>query len=138
MANKLRFIPFFAFILLFIYGCTEPGPTIGNNSGSGSNHAPELPKNPFPHNDTTGAPRILTISWTCEDPDAGDTVKFDIKMANVNPPDLTLVTDITTPYYSVPYLLAADSTFYWRVTAKDNHGAVTSGNVWKFRTGSTY
>jgi len=137
MYNKLNLTIIFGFTLFVIYSCNDSGPTIDNTNTTG-NHAPELPKNPFPHNDTTNVPRYnLTVSWTCEDPDAGDTVKFDIKMANINPPDLTLVSNITTPYYAVPFLLAADTTFYWRVVAKDNHGAVTSGSIWKFTTGLT-
>ena len=137
MKNILKLFPLFAFTFFFIYSCNDTGPTIGNNSGSGGNHAPEIPKNPFPHNDTTGAPRLVTVSWTCEDPDEGDTVRFRIYMENNNPPTLQLVDSLTASSFFVPFLLDSNRVYYWRVIAKDNHGAVTSGSTWKFRTGST-
>lgn len=135
---KILIFSLIILVSVFICSCSEDsGPTASNNQGT-SNHAPELPKNPFPHNDTTGVSRILTISWESTDPDAGDTVKFDVYMSNDNPPANVLISNLLTSSYNVPYLLNGNTLYYWRVVAKDNHGAVTSGNVWQFTTGATY
>jgi hypothetical protein len=135
MKNFIKLSVFAVLALFIIYGCNEEGPTITNQNGSGNN-APVLPHDPVPADNATNVPRLLTVSWQCEDPDAGDTVKYDIKIGNNNPPDVNLVSNLTAASYSIPYLLAGDTNFFWRVIAKDNRGAVTSGNVWKFRTGT--
>ena len=136
MSNILKTGVLIIFTFFFIYSCNDSGPTIDNSNNSG-NHAPAAPNNPFPHNDTTGVPRLLTVSWTCEDPDAGDTIKYDVYMANDNPPVNVLITNLLANSYFVPFLLDTSRVYYWRVNSKDNHGAITTGTVWKFTTGLT-
>ncbi len=127
---------FLSAFLIFVFSCNQDSDPVNQNQGT-TNNAPELPKIPYPPDDTIGIQRLnLTVSWTCNDPDPEDTVKFDIYMANDNPPANILVSGISTRSYLVSYLLAANTLFYWRVVARDNHGATTSGNVWKFTTGS--
>jgi hypothetical protein len=124
--------------LFFYTGCNNDSDSGLTNNNTSGNHSPESPKNPTPADNSTNVPRYpVTLAWVCADPDVGDTVKFDVQMANVNPPDHTLATGLTAASYTLQYLLAADTVFYWRIIAKDNHSAVTTGPVWRFTTGTT-
>ena len=125
--------------LLFYAGCNDDSGNSLTNNNTNGNHSPGTPSNPTPSDNATNVVRFpLTLAWVCSDPDAGDTVRYDVKMANVNPPDHTLDTGLMVASYSVPYLLAADTVFYWRIVAKDYKGGITTGPVWRFTTGSVY
>jgi hypothetical protein len=136
-----KYIPLVLAVIItsFVFiSCSDDSDSSLNNNNTSGNHAPETPRNPFPADNATGVPRLfLTLAWVCGDPDAGDTLKYDLWMANVNPPDHLLASDLRPASYSLPYLLAADTVFYWKIVAKDLQGATTTGPVWRFTTGST-
>lgn len=122
--------------LLFYAGCNNDSDNSLTNNNTNGNHNPETPKNPTPADNATNVTRLsLTLAWVCSDSDPGDTVKYDVMLANVNPPDHTMATGLAAASYTLPYLLAADTIFYWRVIAKDNHSGITTGPVWRFTTG---
>lgn len=135
-----KFIPLFLAVLItmfvFISCNDDSGSSLNNNNNTGNN-APETPHNPYPADNATGVPRLsLTLAWVSGDPDAGDTAKYDLWMANVNPPDHKLDSNIRPASYTLPLLLAADTVYYWRIVAKDLQGVTTTGPVWRFFTGS--
>jgi photosystem II stability/assembly factor-like uncharacterized protein len=76
----------------------------------------------------------VTLTWSCADPNQGDSLTYDVYWDSSNPPSNKVVAD--QPVNSL-YMggLSYSSTYYWRITAKDNHGAETSGPVWRFATG---
>ena len=104
------------------------------------NHPPKTPSNPSPASGASGVSPNLTLSWTGEDPD-GDLLNYDIYLGKTNPPTtLVSASQISTTYKTGP--LTSASQYYWRVVAWDEHGAKTTGPVWKFMTsdysGSAY
>lgn len=74
------------------------------------------------------------IAWTqAIDPDAGDSVNYYLYLGKTpNPPLVhsgaeTLATVCFKP----------NSTYYWQVTARDNHNLETPSAVWSFKTAAT-
>lgn len=98
-----------------------------------SNKAPSAPGNPIPTHGTANVSRTPVLSWTCSDPDAGDSVKYDIYFGSVNPPNTRIAVDWSFPNYTV-HALDTNKTYYWKITAKDSRGASSSGPVWRFST----
>jgi hypothetical protein len=76
------------------------------------------------------------LSWSGGDPDAGDTVTYDVYFGTANPPTALLCNDAATPACD-PGTLAYGAHYYWNVVATDNHGTSTTGPVWDFTTIST-
>lgn len=117
-----------------LVGCQNDESTVvSSNSNTNTNHPPNSPSNPVPADYATGVPRFVTLSWQCSDPNAGDTLRYDVYWGqNENTSSVlvlnTLVTSIDLG------LVASHVTIFWRVVAKDNHGAYTNGPVWRFTT----
>uniref|UniRef100_A0A7C4CBK2 YncE family protein n=1 Tax=candidate division WOR-3 bacterium TaxID=2052148 RepID=A0A7C4CBK2_UNCW3 len=96
-----------------------------------ANSAPNLPSDPSPDSGATGVWLRARLDWACSDPNPGDTVFYDVCFgANPTPPVVS-TRQRTTSYQ--PPRLSYDSTYYWRIIAQDNHGAVTTGPVWSLR-----
>ena len=95
-----------------------------------SNTPPQRPSNPIPNNGQKDVSLTPTLSWTASDPD-GDALSFDIYFGtNSNPP---LKETLTTKTYK-PDNLNYNTTYYWKVIAKDDKDAKAEGPVWSFTT----
>ncbi|EMR75277.1 hypothetical protein MBGDF03_00902 [Thermoplasmatales archaeon SCGC AB-540-F20] len=67
------------------------------------------------------------------DPD-GDPVVYDVYLeANDPTPDDKVADDITETTFD-PGTMDYETVYYWRIIAKDNHGASTWGPIWHFTT----
>jgi hypothetical protein len=77
---------------------------------------------------------MLTLRWSATDDD-GDPLTFDIYLSRDNPPTEVVAMDASSSSYSVTGL-AENTTYFWRVVARDGHGGATSGPIWSFTTGS--
>ena len=97
------------------------------------NHPPTQPTNPTPSDGATGISTTPTLSWKASDPD-GDTLSYDIYFGTDSNPTLAK-SNLTTNTYS-PGKLESDTTYYWKVVAKDVKGGVSSSPVWSFKTGN--
>ena len=95
------------------------------------NHPPNAPNSPNPKNGATGISIDVTLSWQCSDPD-GDTLTYDIYFGTSSNPPL-VASGITSTSYT-PGTLSYSTTYYWRVVAKDEYGAITSSETWHFTT----
>jgi hypothetical protein len=97
------------------------------------NSAPMAPSSPAPANGATNVPLEVVLAWAGGDPDFSDTVAYDVYFGTVSPPvDKVSESQLSTSYS--PSFLAYGTTYYWKVVARDNHGAETEGPVWGFTT----
>lgn len=99
------------------------------------NRAPSLPASPSPANGSTRVNRLAPLTWSGGDPD-GDGVVYDVYLGTANPP----VTRVVTAQSEARFYpsLAANTTYFWRVIAKDEMRLETAGPIWRFTTaGST-
>lgn len=104
-------------------------------AGVPGNNAPNAPSSPSPADFATGQSTAPTLSWTCSDPDAGDTLNYDVYFGAVNPPT-TIVSSNQSATSLARSGLANSTTYFWKITARDNHGSTTAGPVWCFTTAS--
>lgn len=100
-----------------------------------SNGAPNQPSNPSPPTLATDVAVTANLTWAGGDPNAGDTVTYDVYLeAGDVSPDVLVCDDAITSSCSPQGDLAAETTYYWQVVARDNHSASTAGPVWSFTT----
>ncbi|MDX9857649.1 MAG: hypothetical protein RBT76_07660 [candidate division Zixibacteria bacterium] len=119
-----------------VKGASASGPvwsfsTVGNQ-------APTIPSDPVPTNGSTGQDTAgITLRWQCSDPD-GDPVSSDLYFGTgTNPP--LVKSNLTQQMYQATggdwfNQLSYNTTYYWKIVAKDNHGHERSGPVWSFKT----
>lgn len=96
------------------------------------NHSPNLPTIVSPADAATSQSTSLTLRWSCSDTD-GDPLTYDVYLDQNNPPT-TLIASNQTDTIIARTNMDTSATYYWRVVAKDNKGASTYGNVWRFTT----
>ena len=104
-------------------------------TGTGMNVAPNKPSGPSPNNLVTEVPLTSTTSWNGGDPDAHDdgSVTYDLYFGTTNPPALKQA-NLPTASWDPPGNLIRDTEYFWRVVARDRHGAETQGDLWSFKT----
>ena len=96
------------------------------------NNPPNTPSNPSPANHATGVSINADLSWSGGDPDAGDTVTYDVYFGISATPPLVSNDQLATTYD--PGALSYNNKYYWQIVATDNHGASTTGPLWDFTT----
>jgi len=87
---------------------------------------------PSPTDNATGVSVDADLSWTGGDPDAGDTVTYDVYFGTSASPPLVSDGQTTTIYGPGP--LSYNTKHYWKIVATDNHEAQTTGPLWDFST----
>jgi len=110
------------------YGVT----VIHLSSVAAPNNPPSMLSNPSPPNHATGVDVNTDLSWMGGDPDAGDTVTYDVYFGTSASPSQVVSDQPATSYDPGP--LSYDTTYYWKIIAEDNHEAATSGPTWDFTT----
>ena len=113
-------------------GGTARLPTSGSYFGPTVNNPPNPPSNPSPSNHATNVSIDADLSWSGGDPDAGDTVTYDVYFGISTPPPLVSNDQSATTYD--PGTLSYSTIYYWKIIATDNHGASTEGPIWDFAT----
>lgn len=136
----MKSLLFKIFILLFISfylsGCdnsTGPKVVVVGSGGNNFNNPPTVPANPNPADNAVNTSNLVILGWSCSDPDAGDTVRYDIYLDPDNPPTNRIVSDYLPTTYGFG-IVEHGITLYWKIVAHDTKGASTSGPVWTFRT----
>jgi hypothetical protein len=99
------------------------------------NTPPYTPSNPSPGNGSAENSIDLTLHWTGGDPDAYDTVTYDVYFGMTNPPQ-KIISNQSNTYYQAD-ILNYNMTYYWKVVSWDNKGASSSGPIWSFTTVQT-
>jgi hypothetical protein len=97
-----------------------------------SNTLPNI-GDPTPANMATGVSILTDLSWTGGDLGPDDTITYDVHFGTSRPP-ATLLCDDAAMAICDPGMLNNNTTYYWQVTASDDHGASTDGDVWQFTT----
>ncbi|MFO7675620.1 MAG: hypothetical protein R6X12_04840 [bacterium] len=111
-------------------GDTTPGPVW--HFTTNANQRPSVPANPVPGNGADGLPTGVALSWQGGDPNSGDTLAYDLYLGRTDPPPLILA-GLDEPGWTVAGL-DHSRTYHWRVVARDQDSAETSGPVWQFST----
>ncbi len=96
-----------------------------------ANQPPAAPSEPVPQNGASSQPPEVGLSWVASDPDAIDSLTFDVYLGTVSG-ELTQIRDGLENPSTVYQYLAFDSAYYWQVVAKDSQGAVTASPEWTF------
>lgn len=99
-----------------------------NVTGS-ENLPPTTPANPSPANNATIEVTETTLHWACTDPEQ-DPTTYDVYFGTSSSPDLA-GENINQSSYPVNNL-QENTTYYWRIVAKDDNENVTEGPVWSF------
>ena len=101
---------------------------------AGGNQAPALPADPEPSNNAANQSVNMNVSWTCSDPE-NDPLTYDVYFGSTTSPGLA-TSNITNPTFN-PGGLDENTTYYWKIVAKDDHNNTTEGPVWQFTTGDS-
>jgi hypothetical protein len=102
--------------------------------GAVQNTPPNIPSNPSPANHATDGSVNTQLSWTGGDPDAGNTVTYNVYFGTSPAEPMTMVSHNQMGTSYAPGTLAYNTTYYWKIVATDNHGASTTGPPWDFTT----
>jgi hypothetical protein len=115
------------------HGTSTTGPIWSFTTGSEPNNPPNTPSNPSPGNGAVNINLDISVSWSCSDPDDDEIVYNVYFEANDNTPDVLVSNDQNVNIFN-PDKLQLNTTYYWQIIAKDEHGASTIGPVWYFTT----
>lgn len=96
-----------------------------------TNHLPFQPQVVFPKTDDAVNAGSVTFEWTANDID-NDPLTYDVFLDTVNPPTNKVAEDIEMT--SVSVTLEATTTYFWKVSVKDNKLGQTHGETWTFMT----
>lgn len=114
-----------------ILSCSQDEGPVDTGHPSTANQAPAAPSSPSPADNATNIIAPMTFSWSCYDPDLGDTLSYQVVMGAGS------YTDTFNLYRTMAFLvnsLNPATDYVWKVKATDNHGASTMGPIWHFRT----
>ena len=98
------------------------------------NSPPCKPDSPSPIDGATDVDINVDLSWSGGDPD-GDPVTYDVYLEkDDSTPDIRVSNDQVREAFDP--VVDYGSHYYWKITATDEKGATTDGDVWDFRTES--
>lgn len=96
-------------------------------------NAPDVPNGPVPIDKAIEIKSNIVLKWISSSLD-GNPLTYDVYFGpSYTPPQV--VTAISNNYYTIPYSLASNMVYYWKVVVKDNKGNVVLSPKWKFKTG---
>jgi len=95
------------------------------------NLPPNSPSNPDPEDGENNIYIDYLIRWTCNDPNTGDPLTFDVYFGTSSPPPL--VDQVSHTRYD-PGTMVLDTTYYWQIVAEDSGGLTSTGPIWSFTT----
>ena len=96
-----------------------------------NNLPPEVPDEDYPIDDSKIFGLEGNLDWGCSDPE-NDPLTYDLYFGTSSNPELKQA-GISDSLYNVGTLIE-DTTYYWKIVAKDNKGNVTESPVWYFST----
>jgi hypothetical protein len=128
--KKLIFFLLVIFLSVYIIDCSYNSDPVTINNNNGTNHTPNAPSSPIPANeDSLAAATHVFLQWACSDPDAGDTLKYDVYYDKDAAATTLRASDLRVTNWDIGIL--PPGSYHWRIIAKDNHG-LSSGAAWIF------
>lgn len=116
------------------YGATASSPIWSFVTVEEGLSPPSAPFNPNPTNNSEEQSLTTILNWSCTDPD-GDPLTYDVYFGLNSMPSL-VSSDQQNATYEPPGILDYETTYYWRIVAKDGIHE-TSGVIWSFNTTSS-
>ena len=113
------------------YGLSTSGPVW--NFTTRVNLPPYEPSDPDPKNESNDISINTNLYWTGGDPDENDTVYYNVFFEADNPDPKKVANDISQTWFD-PGELEYNTTYYWKIVARDNNYAVNESAVWHFTT----
>jgi hypothetical protein len=114
------------------HGHTVPGPIWQFRTPEPPNTPPSVPTSPDPPHNAKEVLIDATLTWSGGDDVDGDAVEFVVFLERGDATDPDSVATVTERAYSPVLEEGAD--YFWRIEARDERGAATSGPIWKFTT----
>ena len=105
------------------------GGAVTFNGSSGSLPGPAKAITPFPTNGALAQSISTNLFWT----DGGGAISYDVYFGTTNVPGAPELQGNQTNRTFEPGELAYDTTYYWRIDAK-NTASTTEGDIWSFTT----
>jgi len=96
------------------------------------NNPPNTPVYLNPSNHETNVDINDSLLWTCSDPE-GDFLTYDVYFGTISNPPL-VSKDRTLNYFNPPGEMNYNTKYYWKIVAKDEYGAFSTGPIWDFTT----
>jgi len=117
-------------LIFFTLSCSKPTKT--------ENKKPLVPASPTPAVGISNVSIYPILSWTGGDPDPDDIVIYNVYLGTDPTPDETELLYVGQSNTSCePSALSYNTAYYWKIVAKDSHGAITEGPIWDFSTEGT-
>ncbi|MBE3136568.1 MAG: PKD domain-containing protein, partial [Thermoplasmata archaeon] len=117
---------------------TEGAPTTNDTICYYNNTYPNTPSSPSPANGTTytTGDRPSGLSWTGGDIN-NDLVNYTLYVRASNSTlNASYIHGYTENVTSHSIIFSWSTTYYWKIVATDEHGAVSIGPIWHFTTGA--
>lgn len=99
-----------------------------------ANQPPSQPVAISPENGSQAVATSIQLQWTVTDPE-NDPLLYDIYLDTESPPALAK-SNHEGSSYDTP-ILEQNTTYFWKIIAKDDQGGQTEGQLWSFTTGGT-
>jgi formylglycine-generating enzyme required for sulfatase activity len=100
-----------------------------------TNGTPSAPSSPDPADEARDIEAgTVTLRWTATDPDAGDTLLYDVYFGKVRN-EMEIIAEATSATEVTPSEeVTLNSHYFWQVKARDTKGAMGVSPVWGFST----
>lgn len=102
---------------------------IGVYSGGSANNPPSAPSSPSPSNGSSNISLSQTLGWS-----SSGATSYDVYFGTTQSPSIVSSNQAAATYN--PGTLIAETTYYWKVEAKNAYGN-TMGALWSFTTQSS-
>ena len=127
--NLKRYFSLFALLAVMI-GISL---TLSSCITTKNQNAPYKPDNPYPENEKTFLATSVILSWNCSDPQ-NKSLSYDLYFDKGNSTPVTLVASgISRNFYREDVFF--NTSYSWRVIAKNDLGKIATGDVWHFKIG---